>query len=189
MNSLLLRLIGKKTNLNGEIWYGRPKQKWRQKLYDKLVASSFIKKHKNIQSFKLVKLKEIINDIINDYQDDNHAFVVNVYSSLKDGIQIVHPFMNHDKITNRSKDFGFSIYFTFDHTLDYCIEQHKLFKTHKFDNLDYFIHDELIHCYDLNCEMDKEKVFSVIETFYYKILSYDKDIQFYFDISSHGIIK
>jgi hypothetical protein len=189
MNNLLIKLIGKKINLNGQIGYGRPEIKWRQKMYDNLVASSFIKTHRNVQSFDLEKLKEVINDLIKHYQDKNHAFVANVYSSQRDGVQIVHPFMNHDKITNRSKDFGFSVYFTFDHSFDDSIEQHQLFKGYKFDNLDYFVHDELVHCYDINCGMDKEKVFAVIDTFYHEILSYERKTQFYFDASSHGEIK
>lgn len=188
MEKILIPLIGKRLNINGQIAYGRPSSGWKQRLYDKLVSSSFRKRHKNIQGFPLDKFREVLEDINQHYESENHAYVANVYSDEWNGVQIVHPYLNHDKIPGRTQDFGFSVYFTFDYTFEESKQKHQKFLAANFDGLDSFIHDEVVHCYDLNCGTDKDLVFSILKRYYLEILGLEKDTSFYFDASSHGKI-
>ena len=188
MEKFLIPLIGKKTTLNGQTVYGRPTAIWRQKLYDKLVSSSFIKTHKQIQGFPINKLKEVLDYITEHYQCENHAFVANMYSNQWNGIQIEHPYINLDKIPNRTQEFGFSIYFTFDYTFEIEKQQHLKFIEANFDGADFFIHDEMVRCYDINCGTDKSKVFAILKRYYEEVLGYDQNTLYYFDVSSLGKI-
>jgi len=189
MEKFLISLVAKRVKLNGQDGYERPESGYRQKLFDLLSDSLFRKEHRKIQGFQIDKLKEVLNDLTAHFQSQNHAFVANMYSNQSDGVQIVHPFMNRDKIPNRTEEFAFSIYFTFDSNSKGIRKQHEQFVNANIEDLEPFILDETVYCYDLNCGMNTNKVFIILRKYYEEVLGYDQNTLYYFDASSHGEIN
>ncbi|MCH2231791.1 MAG: hypothetical protein MK105_15765 [Crocinitomicaceae bacterium] len=189
MNKLIIPLIAKRINFNGGVLYQRPDQGFKRRLFDKLMDSSFRKKHKQIKGLPLNTVKDLLADIIKEFRDENHAFVATIYSDQWNGIQIVHHYMNHDKIPGRTKDFGLSIYFTFDLSFEQVKPYHDKFLMEEFDDAKSFIHDGMVRCYDIDCGMDLEKAYSIVKRYYLETLEVGGNEQYYIEASSHGPLE
>jgi len=184
----LIKIFGDKVIKNGDLHYQKPELGFRSQIFNKLMRWSFNINHLDIEGVFLYNFKEALQIAKEDFEKENHAFVINIRSNFYDNIQIVHPLMNCDKFL-RPKDFGFSIYFTFDKS-DKGVQPYlNKFLQSNIEEIEHFMNDKYTACYDLNCGNDIDLVFENVKGYYQEILGYSIYKKYYIDLSTHGPIE
>ena len=192
MEKFILSLISEKVTIENKIvGFKPPKQGFKKRISDWIANRNWRKFKKNNQGFPLIELTNVLNLLDEKIKPENRTFVITVTSENQEGIQIVHSYLNNDYLKSRSKEFGISVYLTFDKTFEETIPLLKKFKERRnnFENLNFFIHDEEVECYDIYCETDKSKVLGTVESYFKEIVGEKGNIKYYFSINEMGKVE
>ncbi len=191
MNELILRLVSKKVYVDGQILLQPPNEGLRKRIFDFYSKKQFEKQHKNVERFEISELRNVLSKTSELFKERNHAFQIDINKEQWVDIQIIHPIMISDKLSNSDLNkFGFVVYWTYDPTFKGDCKLHDRFRNSvRLKKHIHFKHDNVVDCYAFVCGEDNEKVIEITSAFMQDVLEYHKNTKYYFSISDNGKIE
>lgn len=191
MNKLILRLVSKQVNVDGQTFLQPPNEGLKKRIFDYYSKKQFEKEHRNVESFDISELKNVLSKTRELFQEKNHAFQVDINKEQWVDLQIIHPIMISDQIKDPDLNkFGFVVYWTFDPTLKEDTKLHDKFKnSEKLKDFVHFKHDDVVDCYVFVCGEDGDKAIEISTTFLQEIFDYQENTKYHFSISDNGPIE
>jgi len=191
MDGLILRLVSKKVNVDGQVFLQPPNEGLKKRIFDYYSKKQFEKQHRNVEKFEISELKNVLSKTSELFKEKNHAFQIDINKEQWVDLQIIHPIMISDKVSNSDLNkFGFVVYWTYDPTFKEDSKLHDKFKnSEKLKDFIHFKHDNVVDCYAFVCGEDNDKVIEISTTFLLDIFDYQENAKYYFSISDNGRIE
>jgi hypothetical protein len=191
MNELILRLVSKKVNVDGQVYLQPPNMGLKKRIFDHYSNKQFEKKHRNIERFEISELRNVLSKTSELFKMKNHAFQIDINKEQWNDLQIIHPIMISDKVNKPDlSKFGFVVYWTYDPTFKEDSNLHEKFKnSNRLKDYIHFKHDKVLDCYAFVCGEDNDKVMEITSAFMQEVLDYQENTKYYFSIADNGKIE
>ncbi|WP_299441625.1 hypothetical protein [uncultured Aquimarina sp.] len=190
MTEIILNLLSKRTIIDGMDYLIPPEKGLKRKIFNFFSRKLYEKRNKHIEKLEIYELKNTLSQAIDLFKEKNYLFQIDINHSDWVEIQIVHPHMVQEKLTENHKDFGFVVHWVFDSMKETNTElvekMDNLFKTF---NYVHFKNGKTIDCFAFFCGENIEMTYKITKTILYEICGYKNGEKYRFSISDNGKIE